>query len=171
MKKIILTLAIAAFMALGAQAQKFAYIDTEYILENIPEYQAAQRQLDQLSIQWQREIEAQFAEIEKLYKDYQAESMLLPEDVRKTRENAIIEREKQAKDLQRQRFGRDGDLFKKRQELTKPIQDKVYEAIKEVAERGNYAVIFDKSGGVTMVYTDVKFDLSDEILNKMGYRK
>lgn len=171
MKKIILTLAIAAFMALGAQAQKFAYIDTEYILENIPEYQAAQRQLDQLSIQWQREIEAQFAEIEKLYKDYQAESMLLPEDVRKTRENAIIEIEKQAKDLQRQRFGRDGDLFKKRQELTKPIQDKVYEAIKEVAERGNYAVIFDKSGGVTMVYTDVKFDLSDEILNKMGYRK
>lgn len=171
MKKIIFTLAIAAFMTLGAQAQKFAFIDSEYILENIPEYQAAQRQLDQLSIQWQREIEAQFTEIEKLYKDYQAESMLLPEDVRKTRENAIIEREKQAKDLQRQRFGRDGDLFKKRQELTKPIQDKVYEAIKEVAERGNYAVVFDKSGGVTMVYTDVKFDLSDEILNKMGYRK
>lgn len=158
-------------MSLGVSAQKFAFIDSEYILENIPEYQAAQKQLDQMSIQWQKEIEAQFSEIEKLYKDYQAESMLLPDDVRKTREEAIVEKEKQAKDLQKQRFGRDGDLFKKRQELIKPIQDKMYEAIKEVSEKGSYAIVFDKSGGVTMVYTDVKFDLSDEILNKMGYRK
>lgn len=171
MKKIILSLGLLMLMSLGVSAQKFAFIDSEYILENIPEYQAAQKQLDQMSIQWQKEIEAQFSEIEKLYKDYQAESMLLPDDVRKTREEAIVEKEKQAKDLQKQRFGRDGDLFKKRQELIKPIQDKMYEAIKEVSEKGSYAIVFDKSGGVTMVYTDVKFDLSDEILNKMGYRK
>ncbi|NLF43407.1 MAG: OmpH family outer membrane protein [Bacteroidales bacterium] len=171
MKKIILSLGLLMLMSLGVSAQKFAFIDSEYILENIPEYQAAQKQLDQMSIQWQKEIEAQFSEIEKLYKDYQAESMLLPDDVRKTREEAIVAKEKQAKDLQKQRFGRDGDLFKKRQELIKPIQDKMYEAIKEVSEKGSYAIVFDKSGGVTMVYTDVKFDLSDEILNKMGYRK
>jgi len=171
MKKIILSLGLLMLMSLGVSAQKFAFIDSEYILENIPEYQAAQKQLDQMSIQWQKEIEAQFSEIEKLYKDYQAESMLLPDDVRKTREEAIVAKEKQAKDLQKQRFGRDGDLFKKRQELIKPIQDKMYEAIKEISEKGSYAIVFDKSGGVTMVYTDVKFDLSDEVLNKMGYRK
>ena len=110
-------------------AQKYAFVDTKYILENIPEYKTAQDQLDELSAQWQKEIEGKFAEIDKMYKDYQAESVLLPDDMKKKREDEIVKKEKEAKDLQKKRFGKDGDLFKKREELVKPIQDKVYNAI------------------------------------------
>ncbi len=152
-------------------AQRFAYIDSGYIMENIPEFKAAEQELERISVDWQREIEQNFSEIDRLYREYQAEAPLLPEEMRRQREENIIGRERQAKELQMRRFGREGDLFVKRQELIKPIQDRVYEAIEGIATRGNYAVIFDKSGGTSMIFTDVRFDLSDEVLKQLGYRR
>jgi|688.fasta_scaffold00329_61 outer membrane protein len=154
-----------------AKAQKYAYVDTEYILQNIPDYKSAQGQIDNLSTQWQKEIEAKYAEIDKLYKAFQAEQILLTEEMKRKRENEIIAKEKEVKELQKARFGVDGELFKKRQELIKPIQDKVYNAIKALAEKGSYAVIFDKSSGASLLYTNPKFDKSDEVLLAMGYKK
>jgi outer membrane protein len=171
MKKTGIGLFILLITSVTLYGQRFAYIDSEYILENIPEYQAAQMQVNQLSVEWQNEIEAKFAEIDRLYRDYQAESVLLPEDIRRQREDQIIKREREAKELQMQRFGREGDLFKKREELVKPIQDQIFNAVQEIATRGNYAIIFDKSGGSNMIFSDVRFDLSDEVLEKMGYRR
>lgn len=170
MKKIALFAAIVLFASVSF-AQRFAYIDSDYIMENIPEYKAAEQELERISIAWQTEIEQKFSEIDRMYREYQAEAPLLPEEMRRQREQTIIERERLAKELQMQRFGREGDLFKKRQELVKPIQDKVFEAIEEIATRGNYAVIFDKSGGITMIFTDVRYDLSDEVLQRLGYRR
>ena len=170
MKKIALFAAIILMASLSF-GQRFAYIDSDYIMDNIPEYKAAEQELERISVEWQREIEQQFSDIDRLYREYQAEAPLLPEEMRRQREESIIQREKQAKELQMKRFGREGDLFKKRQELIKPIQDKVYEAIEEIATRGNYAVIFDKSGGLTMIFTDVRYDLSDEVLQRLGYRR
>jgi outer membrane protein len=152
----------------NSNAQKFAFVDTKYILENIPEYKTAQDQLDELSAQWQKEIEAKFAEIDKMYKDYQAESVILPEDMKKKREDAIVQKEKEAKDLQKKRFGKDGDLFKKREELVKPIQDKVYNAIETISTAGNYGIIFDQAGSLTILYADSKLDKSDDVLQKLG---
>lgn len=170
MKKIIFLITLAFFASVTVFGQRFAYIDSEYILENIPEYQAAQMELNQLSVQWQNEIEEKFAAIERMYREYQTESVLLPEEIRIQREEEIIEKERQAKQLQMQRFGREGDLFKKRQELVRPIQDQIFNAVEEIATRGNYAIIFDKHGSGNMIYSDVRFDLSDDVLQKMGYR-
>jgi outer membrane protein len=170
MKKIALFAAIVLFANVSF-AQRFAYIDSDYIMENIPEYKAAEQELERISVVWQTEVEQKFSEIDRMYREYQAEAPLLPEEMRRQREETIIGRERLAKELQMQRFGREGDLFKKRQELVKPIQDKVFEAIEEIATRGNYAVIFDKSGGITMIFTDVRYDLSDEVLQRLGYRR
>jgi outer membrane protein len=171
MKKLALVSLLGLFFTIAVHGQRFAYIDTEYILQNIPEFQAAQQELNQLSQQWQTEIEAKFQEVERLYRDYQAESMLLPEEMRRRREEQIVNAEKEAKDLQMKRFGREGDLFKRREELVKPLQDQIFKAIEEIASRGNYAVIFDKAGGGNMIYSDTRFDLSDEVLQRMGYRR
>jgi len=168
MKKVFFTITVFFFMTAMVQAQKFAYVDTQYILDNIPEFAEAQAQLDELSNQWQKEIEAKFAEVDKMYKDYQAQSVLLPEDMKKKKEQEIVDKEKEAKNLQRQRFGKDGDLFKKRQELVKPIQEKVYNAIQEIATNNNYAVIFDKGGSLNMMYANPKYDVSDDVLDKLG---
>ncbi|GAB6279012.1 MAG: OmpH family outer membrane protein [Lentimicrobium sp.] len=159
----------AILLAIGVIAQKFAYVDSEYILQNIPEYNDALVQIDEFAAQWQQELEAKFAAIDKMYKDYQAEAVLLPEEMKRKREDEIMKAEKAAKDLQKQRFGKDGDLFKKRQELVKPIQDKIYTAIEKIAQARNYAMIFDKAGNVTMMYADAKYDISDEVLEEMGY--
>ena len=159
----------AILIAIGVNAQKFAYVDSEYILQNIPEYNDALAQIDEFAAQWQQELEAKFAAIDKMYKDYQAEAVLLPEEMKRKREDEIMKAEKAAKDLQKQRFGKDGDLFKKRQELVKPIQDKIYTAIEKIAQAKNYAMIFDKAGNVTMMYADAKYDISDEVLEEMGY--
>lgn len=150
--------------------QKFGYVNTEYILSNIDKYRSAQDQLDLISVEWQKEIEAKFAEIDRLYKEFQAEKVLLTEEMRAKREGEIIKKEKEAKDLQKKYFGKDGDLFKKRQELVKPIQDEVFNAVKELATEGNYAVIFDAAGSLNMLYTDPKYDRSDDVLKKMGYK-
>jgi outer membrane protein len=171
MRKIILTAAAALLLNVGANAQKYAYVDTEYILSNIPEYKSAQSQVDNISVQWQKEIEARYAEIDKMYKAFQAESILLTEEMKRKRENEIIAKEKESKELQKQRFGVDGDLYKKRQELVKPIQDKIYNAIKAMATKGAYAVIFDKSSDLSMLYANPKFDKSDQILLDMGFKK
>lgn len=169
MKRTFLTLlAIIAISAISF-AQKYAFVDTEYILENIPAYTAAQEQLDQLSVQYQNELEAMQSELEKMYNDFRAESVLLSDDMKRKREDVIVSKEKEYRALQQKYFGREGELFKKRQGLVKPIQDDIYNAIKELAESGNYAVIFDKSGGLSMLYTDPRYNLSDQVLEKMGY--
>jgi outer membrane protein len=169
MKKIIILSAIIFAIGFGVSAQKFAYVNTDYILDNVPEYADAQAQLDELSVQWQKEIEVKFAEIDKMYKNFQNEAILLPEDMKKKREEDIIKKEKEGKDLQKKRFGKDGDLFKKRQELIKPIQEKVYNAIEEIASTDNYAAVFDKAGNATLIYTNPKYDISEQVLDKLGY--
>jgi len=169
MKKIVVGIALILASFSFASAQKYAYVDTDYILDNIPEYGDAKTTLDELSAKWQKEIETKFADIDKMYKDFQTESVLMPEDVKKKKEDDIVKKEKEAKDLQKQRFGKDGDLFKKRQELVKPIQEKIYNAIEEVATDEGFMVVFDKAGSLSMVYTNPKFDVSEDILNKMGY--
>jgi outer membrane protein len=168
MKNGFLTLVLVMFLASFSLGQKYAYVDSEYILSNIPEYTDAQDYLDDLSVEWQKEIEDKFAEIDKLYKEYQAESILLPEEIKTQRENEIIQKEKEAKQLQKKRFGKDGDLFKKRVELVQPIQEKVYNAIEEIATTRNYAFIFDKASGATILFADAKYDISDDILDEIG---
>lgn len=171
MKKLMFTLSAVIFTFSIATAQKYAFVDTEYILTNIPTYESAQDQLDQLSVSWQKEIEAIYTEIDKMYKDFQAEKVLLTEEMKIKRENDIIKKEKEAKDIQKKYFGKDGDLFKKRQELIKPIQDDIFNAVKEIAQEGNYALIFDTAaGGLSMLYTDPKYDKSDNVLEKLGYK-
>jgi outer membrane protein len=154
-----------------AGTAKFGYVDTDYILGQIPEYKAAQSELDKTSVQWQKEIDAKYAEVDKLYKAYQADAILLTDDMKKKRENEIINTEKEVKELQKQRFGVDGELFKKRQELVKPIQDKVYNAIKAVAERAGLGFVMDKSGQVSLLYANTKYDKSDDVLVHLGYKK
>jgi outer membrane protein len=168
MKKVIIASVVLFFSVVMVHAQKFAYVDSQYILDNLPEYTEAQAQLDEVSAQWQKEIEAKFAEVDKMYKDYQAQAVLLPEDMKKKKEQEIVDREKDAKNLQRQRFGQNGDLMKKRQELVKPIQEKVYNAIQEIATNSNYSVIFDKSGALTILFANPKYDVSDEVLDNLG---
>jgi len=168
MKKIILISAFIMLAFFPGFSQKYAFIDTDYILNNIPEYTDAQALLDDLSNEWQKEIEAKFQEIDKLYRDYQAESILLPEDLKKQKENEIIQKEKEAKDLQKKRFGKDGDLYKKRIELVEPIQEKIYNAIQDMAVTRNYAFIFDKASGAALLYADAKYDLSDDVLDEIG---
>lgn len=172
-KKLIAVFVITLF-ALNTSAQqaaKFGYVDTDYILSQIPEFKAAQSELDKTSVQWQKEMETRFAEIDKLYKAYQADAILLTDDMKKKRENEIINKENEAKDLQKQRFGVDGELFKKRQELVKPVQDKVYNAIKVVAEKRGMGFILDKSGQVSILYANAKYDISDDVLTYLGYKK
>jgi len=168
MNRIILILLFVCAGLLQANAQRYAYVDTEYILKNLSSYQDAQKELDRMSEQWQKEIEARYEAIDRLYKAYQAEKVLLTEELRKEREDEIVRREQEAKDLQRQRFGVDGDLFSKRQELIQPIQDQIFEAIKEVATGGGFSVIFDKAGQSNILYADPRYDKSDRVLSRLG---
>jgi len=170
MKKIVSFLGIMFLAAGFAVAQKYAFVDTEYILNRIPSYKAAQEQLDKLASDWQEEIETSYGEIEKMYKDFQAEKVLLTEEMKIRKEEEIVNRENEVKQLQQKYFGRDGNLFNKRQELIKPIQDEVYQAVKEIAAEGNYAVIFDTASGANMLYTNPKYDKSDDVLEKLGYK-
>ncbi len=169
MKKSIVTLIIAVIFTLPALAQKNAYVDTEYILSKIPAYENAQAKLDEYSKTWKKEIEAKYKEIDKKYKNYQTEVALLSAEMKKQREDEIVNLEKEANDLKEKYFGNEGELFNKRKELVKPIQDEVYNAIKEIAVEGNYGFIFDKSADMSLIYTDPKYDISDDILKKLGY--
>jgi outer membrane protein len=163
---IILALAISGL----TMAQKFAYVDTDYILKSIPTYESAQEQLEIMSSDWQAEVEAQYAEIEKLYNEFQAEKVLLTEDMKQQREEEIIQKERIVKNLQKKYFGPEGDLFRKRKELIEPIQNDIFNAIKEIATDGNYGVIFDASGGANFLYSDPKYDKSDLVLEKLGFK-
>lgn len=168
MKKLIIFLFLAGGI-FSTYAQRFAYVDSQYILSKIPEYKTAQDELNQLSVQWQKEIETKYSEIDQLYKAYKADEVLLTEDMKQKRQAEIEQKEKDVKDLQKQRFGVSGDLFKKRQDLVKPIQDKIYNAVQDLAQKDNYAIIFDKSSDMTMLYTNPKYDKSDDILKALGY--
>ena len=169
MKKALLILVSSLLLSVGSYAQKFAYVDTDYILNNIPEFNQAQDKLDEISKQWQAEIEGIYAEVDKMYRDYQTQEVLLTDEMKKKREEAIIAKEKSAKDLQKKRFGPEGDLYGKRQELIQPIQDKVYDAIQQLAANSKYAVIFDSSSDLIMLYSNPNLDKSDKVLDNMGY--
>jgi outer membrane protein len=149
-------------------AQNFAYVDMDYILQNLPAYQDAQKELDNLSKQWQREIEQRYEAIDRLYKAYEAEKVLLSEEMKQKREDEILKKEQEARELQRQRFGVEGDLYKKRQQLLEPIQNDIYQAVKDLADGSGYDIVFDKSGQSNILYGDPRYDKSDRILRKLG---
>lgn len=157
-----------ANITVNGQSQKYAFVDTQYILDNIPEFQDAQDELDEFSKKWQKEIETCYAKVSEMYQKYQAESVLLPDDIKRKREEDIVNKEKEVKDLQRKYFGQEGDLYKKRQELVKPIQEKVYNAIESIAATSNYSFVFDKAGGMTLLYGNPKYDISDDVLDEVG---
>jgi outer membrane protein len=170
MRKVIIIISVLMLSMGIVTAQKYAFVDTEYILNNIPSYKAAKDKLDEISEEWQKEIETKYSEIEQMYNEYQAEKVLLTDEMRKKREDQIMNKEKEVKDLQKNYFGQDGALYKKRQELVQPIQDEIYKAVKDIATESGYAVIFDTSSGPTMLYTNPRYDVSDEVLEKLGYK-
>ena len=169
MKKIFLVLLAVLYSTVGIYAQKFAYVDTDYILNKIPEFKQAQDKLDALSVEWQKEIEKKFTDVDEMYRAYQQEQVLLTEPMKNKREEAIMRAEKDAKDLQRKYFAPQGELYLKRQELVKPIQDKIYDAVQKLASDNKYAVIFDSSSDLIMLYSNPNLDKSDKILEILGY--
>jgi outer membrane protein len=150
--------------------QRYAIIDSKYILSKVPEYKTAQEKLNQYSEQWQEEIDEKSAELEKMYKNYDAEQVMLSDDLKKKREDELFNRQKEVNDLQKKRFGYEGDIFKKRQELIKPIQDKVYNAVQKLATSKLYDFILDKSEGITVIFADPKLDRSDDVLKELGVK-
>jgi len=167
MKNLAISIAIC-FLSTGAFAQKFAYIDTEYILQHMEEYATAQAELNSFSAQWQEEIEEKYAAITLLTESYQAEKALLTVDMQSRREEELKAANKEARDLQKRRFGVDGDLFQKREELMKPIQEAINEAMLEVCSQNGYMVIFDISDASNILYANPKYNVSDKVLKKMG---
>lgn len=167
MKKLLLIVFVLT-MATTGFCQKYAYINSEYILSNMPEYKEAQAELDRVAVQWQKEIESKFASIDSMYRKYQVESITMPDQIKKNREDAIIAQEKAAKDLQKKRFGQDGDLFKKREELVKPIQDRVINTVNDYAKEKGYAFVFDTAGEMSIIYADPKWDINAQVLQKLG---
>ena len=169
MKKIIFILAVSFLVGTTTQAQKFAYVDTDYILNKIPEFKQAQNKLDDFSADWQKEIEGKYADVEQMYRAYQQEQVLLTDEMKTKREEAIIAKENAAKNLQQKYFGPTGDLYTKRQELIKPIQDKIQNAIQQLAANNKYQIIFDSSSDLILLYKDNNLDQSDKVLELMGY--
>jgi outer membrane protein len=170
MKHLLSLLSVMLFSASLATAQRYAIVDTKYILDKMPEYKEAQTKLDQFSIQWQKEIDDRQAQLDKMYRDFEAEQVMLSDELKKKREDELFIREKEVRDLQRKRFGFEGDLFRKRQELVKPIQDKVYNAIQKIAVNRSYDFILDKSEGITVIFADPKLDRSEDVLKELGIK-
>jgi len=170
MKKIMILAFGALIFGFTAQAQRYAVIDTKYILDKIPEYKDAQKKLDDFSALWQKEIDQKQAELDQMYRNYEAEQVMLSDQLRKKREDELFNREKEMRDLQRRRFGFEGDLFKKRQELIKPIQDRVYNAVQKLAQTRQYDFILDKSEGITVIFADPRLDKSDDVLREIGVK-
>ena len=166
------TLLIALLLTSGfiGFAQKYAIIDTRYILDKMPEYKKAQEQLDKVAAEWQKDIDDRQSVLDKMYRDYEGEQVMLSEELRKKREDQLFLKEKELRDLQRQRFGFEGDLFKKRQELVKPVQDRVYNAVQKISSQRGYDFVLDKSEGITIIFADPKLDKSDDILRELGVR-
>ena len=168
-KKLFILALFLVFTAMS-KAQRYAVIDSKYILEKLADYKTSQTKLDQVSNQWQLEIEKKQTELDKMYKDYDAEQVMLNNELRKKREDELFNREKEVRDLQKKRFGFEGDLFKLRQELIKPIQDRVYVAIQKLAIERSYDFILDKSEGITVIFADPKLDKSDEVLKFLSVK-
>lgn len=170
MKKIAFAIILLCTVASTAMAQRYAVVDTRYILDKLPEYKEAQKKLDQVSETFQREIDEKQSALDKMYKDYEAEQVMLSDVLKKKREDEIFIKEKEVRELQRKRFGFEGDLFKRRQELVKPIQDKVYNAIQKIAVNRQYDFILDKSEGITVIFADPKLDRSEDVLRELGVK-
>ena len=169
MKKIGLLLVAMLAFAASATAQKFAFVDQEYILKKIPNYEMANEQLNQISQRWQREVDALEKEADTMYKNYQADMVFLTDDQKKKKETEITEKEKEAQQLQYKYFGPQGELFKKRQSLIKPIQDEIYNACKKVCEERGYQVIFDRASIQGAIYVSPRIDITEEVIGKLGY--
>jgi len=171
MKKMIVLAFLLALGAMGAQAQKFALIDMDYILKNIPAYEMANEQLNTISKKWQLEVENLQQEAQNLYKTYQADLVFLSAEMKSKRESEVIAKEQEAQDLKRKYFGADGELYKKRDSLIRPIHDEIYNAIKEISEKQGYAMVIDRASDRNIIYATPKIDISSEILTKLGYSK
>ena len=169
MKKVFILTCLLA-LAMAGFAQKYAIIDTRYILDKLPDYKTAQSQLDDIAAGWQKDIDAKQKELDDMYKAYEAEQVMLSDDLKKKREDQLFNKEKDLRDLQRKRFGFEGDLFKKRQELIKPIQDRVYNSVQKISVQRGYDFVLDKSEGITIIFADPKLDKSEEVLRNMGVK-
>ncbi|WP_417096365.1 OmpH family outer membrane protein [Leyella stercorea] len=169
MKKFIFICLITLIAAMTANAQKYALLDMEYILKNIPAYERANEQLNQVSKKWQAEVEALNTEASTMYKNYQNEMVFLSQEQKKARQEAIMKKEKDASDLKRKYFGPEGELFKKRESLMSPIQEEIYTAVKEIAELRGYSLVLDRSSDTGVIYGSPKADISNEVLQKLGY--
>lgn len=170
MKKIVIIVLLLVLSSLGGYAQRFAYVDSDYILKHIPEYNSAQKQLDALSEQWQKEIDVKFATIEDMFKAYQADQVLLTGEMRKKREEEIVQKEQEAKEYQRLKFGFEGELFQVRSKLIKPIQDRVSKAIQAIADAQQLDMVFDKNSEITLLYANPRLDRSNDVITKLGYK-
>lgn len=170
MKKSLMLAACLLLLVTVSNAQRYAVIDSKYILDKLPDYKEAQKLLDQFSEQWQQEIDQKQALVDKMFKDYDAEQVMLPDALKKKREDELYNKEKELRDLQKKRFGFEGDLFKKRQELIKPIQDKVFNAVQKLAVEKQYDFILDKSEGITVIFADPKLDKSADIIRNLGVK-
>ena len=170
MKKILFVLLILLGGMYAANAQRYAIVDSKYILEKLQDYKDAQKKLDDFSAQWEKEIDQKQANLDRMYKEYEAEQVMLSDELKKKREDQLYNLEKELRDLQRKRFGFEGDLFKKRQELIKPIQDRVYNAIQKIATQRSYDFILDKSEGITVIFADPKLDKSEDVLKELGVK-
>jgi outer membrane protein len=170
MKKIVIIALLLVLSSLGGYAQRFAYVDSDYILKHIPEYNSAQKQLDALSEQWQKEIDIKFATIEDMFKAYQADQVLLTGEMRKKREDEIVQKEQEAKEYQRLKFGFEGELFQVRSKLIKPIQDRVSKAIQAIADAQQLDMVFDKNSEITLLYANPRLDKSNDVITKLGYK-
>lgn len=169
MKKYFLTAIMALVTFMGASAQKFALVDMDYILKNVPAYERANEQLNQVSKKWEGEIDAILKEVESAYKKYQSEAVFLSDAQKTKTEETIMQKEKEASDLKKKYFGNEGELFKKRQSLMAPIQDEIYTAVKEICDQKGYQLVLDRASGGSIIYASPKIDISDEVLQKLGY--
>ncbi|MCD8031284.1 MAG: OmpH family outer membrane protein [Bacteroides sp.] len=169
MRKSVLSMVLLFAVSIAANAQKFALIDMEYILENIPAYSRINEQLNQASEQWQREVEAVAQEAQRLYQEYQSQASSLTDAQRTDREEAIISKEREASELRRQYFGPEGELYKRQENLMRPVQDQIYQAVKEISETNGYTVIVDRASATSIIYASPSIDISDEVLNRLGY--
>ncbi|MFN2456994.1 MAG: OmpH family outer membrane protein [Chitinophagaceae bacterium] len=170
MKKAFSLIACSLCLAAFSHAQRYAIIDTKYILDKMPEYRQAQKQLDDVAANWQKEIDAMDQELNKMFRDFEAEQVMLSNELRKKREDQLYVKEKTLRELQRKRFGFEGDLFKLRQDLIKPIQDKVYNVVQKLAVQRGYDFILDKSEGITVIFADPKLEKSEDVLRELGVR-
>lgn len=171
MKKMFAAVVIILCTAMPMMAQKYALVDMQYILKNVPSYETANEQLSIVSKKWQKEVEAKLQEVQTMYKNYQTELVFLSDEMKVQREEEIVAKEKEANELKRKYFGQDGELFKKRESLMKPIQDEIYTAIQEVAQMKGYDMVIDRSSDMSLIYSAPKLDISDQVLEKLGYSK